>query len=322
MTILGSRCPWNALFPALAGALFLSAMLTAPAAGQGNPSGLRLSLDIGKSEAVVGEPIYATLTLTNEGTAALPVFPDLYPEVGVGAIEIRHEGSVELFRPMGVDDVDTQVQELPPGQSLSATFPIFFGGPGWTFTSPGSYQLTGMYRHPTAGPSGVLSSSPVVLTMVEGGAAGALLTDDSPASYEAGLYMLWEGGDHLRRGIARLQTLIEEYPNQIQADYARLSLGLSLSRGFRDYSIGKVRPPDYVRAKALLEPINEGRLQPFAGLRKVLAEAQVMLALDDDRRARAAADRAIAIVRQHPALSNEIDQMIRIAPRLEPLLKR
>ena len=322
MTMLERRRAWGSLSLAIAGTFALVAITISPAAGQADPSDLRLSLDIGKSEVVVGEPIYATLILTNGGTSPVPVFPDLYPEVEVGAIEIRRDGATERFRPTAVDDVETQVQELAAGQSVSATFPIFFGVKGWVFTEPGSYELTGLYSHPTAGPSGQLRSAPVALSVVDGGPAGALLTDGNPGGREAGLFMHWEGGDHLRHGIAVLETVIEQYPNALQAHYARLSLGLSFSRGFRDYSIGKVRPPDLERARTLFAPINDARLQPVAALQKALAEALVMLAFDNRELARAAAERATAIVRQRPALSDQIDQMIQVAPDLEPFLKR
>lgn len=312
------RCGLSALAGLGAGLWLLAASL--PAAAQA--PGLSLTLDIGKREVVVGEPVYATLTLTNRGATPRPVFPDLYPEVGVGAVAIAHEGRSAVFTPIGVDDVETQVRQLAPGQSVSATFPIFFGASGWTFRSPGSYQLTGLYRHPTAEPGGEIRSPAVTLSVAPGGAAGALLTEGDKAGEEAGLFMTWQGGDHLRRGIARLETLIDGYPEQIQADYARLALGLSLSRGFRDYSIGKVRPPDYQRSRALLLAIGEERLQPYAALERSLALTRIGLALDDPQLTRAAANRAVGLTQERPAFSDRIDLAVEIDQRLAPLLKR
>ncbi|WP_193369317.1 hypothetical protein [Pelagibius marinus] len=293
-----------------------------PAAAQAPGGALRLTLDIGKPQVVVGEPVYATLTLTNTSKQSQPVFPDLYPEVGVGAVAISYQGRSALFVPIGVDDVETQVSELAPGQSISATFAIFYGAGGWTFPAPGSYQLTGHYRHPSLGEDRELRSEPVTLNVAAGGPAGDLLTEDSKAGDEAGLFMLWEGGDHLRRGIAHLETLIERYPEQIQADYARLALGLSLSRGFRDYSIGKVRPPDYQRSRALLSRLGRAPLQPFSALQLQLALARIGLALNDTPQAQASADRASAIVQDRPAFADRLDLAVEVEPRLGPLLKR
>lgn len=322
MTTFKRACPKGSLSLALMGALCWIAVTATPAAGQAGPGDLSLSLDIGKSEVLVGEPIYATLTLANRGNGPVPVFPDLYPEVEVGAIEIRRGDAAELFRPTAVDDVETQVQDLPAGQSVAATFPIFFGAQGWVFTEAGTYVLTGLYTHPTAGPDGQLRSPAVTLKVADGGPAGALLTDGKAGSRDAGLFMHWEGGDHLRRGIALLETLIESYPKALQTNYARLSLGLSLSRSFRDYSIGKVRKPDYERARRFLAPIDDARLQPVTGLRKALGDARIAFALNDRGQAQKAAERARAIVQERPALSGQIDEAIQVAPDLEPLLKR
>ncbi len=316
--------------PSPRGLLFLPAVLAAlwllaaalPAAAQAPASALRLTLDIGKAQVVVGEPVYATLTLTNTSKQSQPAFPDLYPEVGVGAVAISYQGRSALYVPIGVDDVETQVGELAPGQSISATFAIFYGAGGWTFPAPGSYQLTGHYSHPSLGESRELRSEPVTLDVASGGPAGNLLTEDSKAGGEAGLFMLWEGGDHLRRGIAHLETLIERYPEQIQADYARLALGLSLSRGFRDYSIGKVRPPDYQRSRALLSRLGRAPLQPFSALQLHLALARISLALDDAQLAQASADRASGIVQERPAFADRLDLAVEVEPRLGPLLKR
>lgn len=316
--------------PSRRGRFFPSCVLAAlwllaaalPAAAQAPASALKLTLDIGKPQVEVGEPVYATLTLTNTSKRSQPAFPDLYPEVGVGAVAVSYQGRSALYVPIGVDDVETQVSELAPGQSVSATFAIFYGAAGWTFPAPGSYQLTGHYRHPSLGETQELRSAPVTLNVASGGPAGSLLTEDSKAGDEAGLYMLWEGGDHLRRGIAQLEMLIERYPEQIQADYARLALGLSLSRGFRDYSIGKVRPPDYQRSRALLSRLGRAPLQPFSALQLNLALARIGLALDDAQAAQASADRASGIVQERPAFADRLDLAIEVEPRLGPLLKR
>ncbi len=316
--------------PSSRGLLFLPGALAAlwlfaaaqPAAAQAPASALKLTLDIGKPEVVVGEPVYATLTLTNTSKRSQPVFPNLYPEVGVGAVAISYQGRRALFVPVGVDDVETQVRELPPGQSVSSTFALFYGAPGWTFPVPGSYELTGLYRHPSLVENQELRSEPVTLSVASGGPAGNLLVEDSKAGAEAGLFMLWEGGDHLRRGIAQLETVIDRYPEQIQADYARLALGLSLSRGFRDYSIGKLRPPDYQRSRTLLSRLGRAPLQPFSALQLHLALARISLALDDAQLAQASADRASGIVQERPAYADRLDLEIEVEPRLGPLLKR
>lgn len=302
-----------------AGWLLVTAL---PAAAQAPQSALGLTLDIGKRQVVVGEPVYATLTLTNNSDRPQPVFPDLYPSVGVGAVAIGYQGRFAQFIPIGVDDVEIQPRPLAPGQSVSATFAIFYGAGGWTFPTPGSYELMGIYRHPTVEPEGEIRSQTVSLTVAPGGPAGELLTEDSKAGEEAGLFMLWEGGDHLRRGIARLETVIERHPEQIQADYARLALGLSLSRGFRDYSIGKVRPPDYQRSLALLQRLGETDLQPFAALQRHLALARIGLALDDPQRAQASAERAAAIAQERRGFAEQLDLAVEVEPRLAPLLKR
>jgi hypothetical protein len=293
-----------------------AAMLAAssPSRAQDAQSPLRITLDTGKRDFELGEPVYATVTVTNAGSVPTAVFPNLYPEVGVVGIEIAFAGEApEPFVPLAVDDVETTTQELAPGASLSVVFPIFYGAKGWTFARPGAYTLHATYAHARTGSA---LSEPVTIQVRPGTGAGSFLLAEGPAGDEAGRFLLWQAGDHLRRGIARLETLIERYPDSVPADHARLALGKSLSEAFRDYSIDRVRPPDYARALELVGPIEVARLAPYPTLQVDLIEARAYSGLGQDDRATAAARRAVEAVRARPAFRSEAELMLEATPAL------
>ncbi len=274
-------------------AVALLLLTVVPATAQNAPS-LRLSLDVGDSSFELGEPVHASLTLANVGKGSVTVFQNLYPEVGVAGVEIgSSSGKADAFVPLSIDDVDTQPEPLDSGASATAVFPIFYGANGWTFAAPGTYRLTAFYRHPSAGSETLRSETVTIRIEADPSGAAADLMQGEGARKEAALFLVWEGGDHLRKGISDLETLIERYPGSGAADHARLALGTSLSRSFRDYSIGKVREPDYPRALRYLEAVDEKRFKGYPGVQQSLSKARCLAGLDRGEEARGAAARAM-----------------------------
>lgn len=279
-----------------------------PSMAQNAPS-FRLSLDVGDSTFELGEPVHASLVLTNEGEDSVTVFQNLYPEVGVAGIEIGGaSGEARIFVPLSIDDVDDQPEPLESGAFATAVFPIFYGANGWTFAAAGRYRLTAFYEHPSVGGGEKLVSETVTITIEPdpSGAAADLMQGEG-ARDEAALFLVWEGGDHLRKGISDLETLIESYPGSGAADHARLALGTSLSKSFRDYSIGKVREPDYARALGYLEAVDETRFKGYPGVQQSLSRARCLAGLDREEEARNAAAKALDLSGGQPALRERLD---------------
>jgi len=53
--------------------------------------------------------------------------------------------------------------------------------------------------------------------------------------------LLFEGGDHLVNGIKNITELAEKYPNTVLGAYANASLGIHLSKDFKDLVQNKIQ---------------------------------------------------------------------------------
>src|SRR5215212_2454448 len=58
---------------------------------------------------------------------------------------------------------------------------------------------------------------------------------------EQALFLLFEGGDHLVNGIKNITELAEKYPNTVLGAYANASLGIHLSKDFKDLVQNKIQ---------------------------------------------------------------------------------
>jgi len=292
----------------LALALWLgSALAGAPAAAQTSGEGLRLTLEPGEAALVLGEPAYATVTLYNAGSEAVTILPDL--TLTSGFVEIRvdpPEGEAFEFTPLAVDDVEVARAELAPGDEIAEVVQVFFGGRGWTFDRPGSYTLTATYRVPGGTQ---VRSEPATVNVAEGDSAGRSLLSAQPETLrQTGKFLVWQQGDHLRRALARLEEIVERYPDSQVADYARLAMGINLSESFYDYTAGGVRKARPAEALRWLEGVRETSLPPVQRLRLHMALSRSYAALGRQAEAAAALGRARELAADRPALETLLEE--------------
>ncbi len=262
---------------------------------------LYLTLQLDKETVVLGEPVYLTATLKNQSTKSVAIFPSLFPEDSGLQIEvIGADAKPRSFMPYSLDLNDFTLNELPPGESISAAFSIFYGGRGWTFPNVGIYKISAVFSNPAQGTVMVKSDS-VELTVEEDDGGGEFLLQGGTASQEAGKFLMWQSGDHLRAGIAHLKSLIEQYPKSILADYSRLALAHNLSRPFRDYGINKVRKANPSIARKYLEEIIFERLTPYLQVDYIVTESRSYAAQGNIERARIILLRADFLIEKQPA---------------------
>ncbi len=248
---------------------------------------LQLTLQADKAKFVLGEPVYLTIRLRNTGTTTLTVYKQLRPEEGMVHIEITApDGRGIGFAPLTMLDVDTPIEDLGRGAEVSAVFPVFYGANGWTFRQPGDYTLQAVYHAGAQNKTDALRSNSLTITITPGGAAGEFLFELEEASHEAGKFLLWQSGDHLRKGIARLESLLDQFPDSLLADYVQLALGINLSRSFTNYAAKSVRPPDYGAALAHLQKVRENQLPSYLKVQRRLAQARCYVRLGKHREAR------------------------------------
>lgn len=253
------------------------ALIVLPAsalAQQEQRSELVLTLDTHKSSYVLGEPVYVTVHLKNESAKSAQVRTSLRPSAGFLTVQVRaaEERAAREFIPLAIGDFELPVTTLGPGQSMNDTFPIFFGGYGWTFPDTGSYEISA--RHAAPGMARQLSP-PVTITVTRGRGAGTyLFSRPKEDQIETGKFLIWQQGDHLRRAQATLDEIVTQYPDSPVSDYARLATGISLSRPFHDYSIGRVRPAQPDLALELLNAVPDKTLPDLLKLKRQLALAR------------------------------------------------
>lgn len=236
-------------------------------AAQSPSPGLELSFELGKTDYVLGEPIFARATITNVSDQPLRVAPQLDPQFTYGHIVVETPAGDTLgLKPLAIacSRGDLQVETLAPGDSRTQDFPIYFGSQGSLFTEPGTYKVELLYRGITED-SGRVDAEPVYLTVHGGGEdienAAALAMDG-----EAGLFMMWGEGDHLTQGIANLELLTQLYPQSPITDAARFAMGRNASVDFMNGVTRTERKADPAQALRHLGPLVQDLLSGDAML--------------------------------------------------------
>lgn len=278
---------------------------------------LELTLDLGKADLSLGEPVYATVRLVNVGPKPVEVVKLLDPQTGAIQIDVS-----SLTRPRFVflplfytDAVHTQTT-LTPGEAVVAVFPVFYGALGWTFDRPGAYRVTAEYR-PSGGPqTDRIRSRAADVTVADESGVGASFLTGSSAGEEAAKFLLWQRGDQLQAGQALLTALLTQHPESRLADYALLAFGRNLSRSFRNYAVGKVREADCESALSYFQRVRSDRLPVFLQIQQRLDEARCLIKLSRPAEARASMERAERLRSGRPEFHLLFQQAIRLEPAL------
>jgi hypothetical protein len=133
--------------------------------------------------------------------------------------------------------------KLDPGKSIHGNAKIFYGSNGYTFPDPGVYKIKAVY-HGLVYPSKVIESNIIEVKI----RAPKNKEEEEQVNLikgeEQALFLLFEGGDHLVNGIKNITELAEKYPNTVLGAYANASLGIHLSKDFKDLVQNKIRKPN------------------------------------------------------------------------------
>lgn len=304
------------------GTVLALALLAGHGLAQDRPgsASLELKLEIGKTTLVFGEPVYATVRLINTGQAPVKVSRLLDPQTGGVHIEVASPSRPRfIYLPLFVSDaVETRASALAPGEEIAAAFPIFYGALGWTFHRPETYGIVAGYGYSSGAQHVLVQSNPVSVAVVDEGGAGSLLMGGTPASEEAGKFLLWQRGDHLEAGQALLTDLLKTFPDSPVADYARLAFGRNLSRSFRNYAVGRIRPADCEAALEYFRKVRTDRLPALLQVQQHLDEARCLTRLSKPDQAEASLKQAKQADGDRP----EFRRLFQQAVRLEPALMR
>lgn len=313
-----ARPPVSLLRAPCARLAFFFAFTVAPMTTEAQqPSPLRLTIEAARPAVTLGEPVYVTARLLNQGTAAARVVPLLKPNDGLLVVSISGPQNERLgFVPLSATDTDDGPADLAAGAQLAATFPVFFGASGWTMRTPGTYTLRARFTvHDGSGRPREIQSEAITVRVGDGSPVLArTLLSNTAASIQAGKFLVWNGGDHLAEG----QTLLAGLPAQAAGapviDHYRLALGRSLARPFKDYAKGAVRAPDHQRAVAELEQARDSVLPTYLTVQKYISLAASYQALGRAADATRTATTARTLIGERAELVELREQLNRASP--------
>lgn len=217
-------------------------------AGSAVAQNLEFKILADKTDFALGEPVIFFMTLKNAGPAAADVMLPLDPMAGYVVFTIKDpQGRESAFTPWAHGDPAAPYHKLQPGQVITEDAKIFFGSSGWTFSSPGTYLVRAAYL-------GSAQSNAASITIRQ-----PATNDERQAadlflqSKEVGYFLIFEGGDHLRDGVNRLEQAANRFPNSPLASYANLALGKSFLEDFANFKERRLRKADPQRAIRYLQ---------------------------------------------------------------------
>lgn len=216
---------------------------------------IEFKLEIGKKDYLLGEPVVAYMDIINSGSEPVEVIKKLDPEFGIVKFIIKKQNEETVFRPYMVVDSLPEKVTLKPGSRISGSGKIFYGGKGWTFNSPGNYQIKATYSGLVEDPDKVIESNTAEVQIRSPSSDEEKDQVNLIMGDEQGLFLLFQGGDHLSDGISNLKELTTKYPQSDLAGYADIALGTNYSKDFKNFQKNEVRKADKEKS---LEYLREG----------------------------------------------------------------
>ncbi len=240
-------------------------------------SPLKLRLRTPKPSFVVGEPVVLTVQLFNSGSVARQVVPLFGPEYRFLTVSVKAPGD-DRYKPFRSavlrDGRQHRMSLLGAGESMYAEAKIFFGADGWTFEEAGNYMVQADFPATIDLGGDRIRSEPLQITVTDppssaSATARDILLDptDKRLGTQQGLYLLFEGGEHLTEGSNAMRRLLEEVPDAEQAPAVRLALARSaLEPTLLPGARGKPAP-NLEDAMMFLDGLPDAGLPPLSLLR-------------------------------------------------------
>src|SRR5438552_7580068 len=210
---------------------------------------------------LLGQPVVVLVILQNNGEKPVKVpTQELAPEYNHVRLWIRHPaGREEELRPPVHYEGPGQIHALEPGKFVFDFAKIFYTSQGPLFREPGWHSVRGLYVF-----RGVTAESSVLSFRV--------IAPDDPAEHqqamllvqdEASLFMYFDGGSHLKRGLAWLQSAADLKPDSLLAGYAWYALGRNLTRDSYDNRERSWSPADLRTSIEYLSKAKRAPLSPY-----------------------------------------------------------
>ncbi|MCZ6809434.1 MAG: S8 family serine peptidase [Proteobacteria bacterium] len=243
-------------------------------------SPLRLRIGTAKEVYLVGEAVSLAVAVVNTSDTPQEVIPLLSPEYGFLNVLIRGptQEQFQPFKPPVLRGARMArlSRTLAPNDVMIDDARVFFSSGGWTFATPGDYEIQATFPADTAFSSDIIRSETLLVTIEPPTTeptkrASRLLFDKGGLRFgiEQGLYLYMGGGDHLSYGADRLRQLVHEFPLAAQADPAKIALANEALRPTIDQARGGRPEPRLDEAQQYLRGLQEMENVPGVSLMRV-----------------------------------------------------
>lgn len=196
-------------------------------------SGLTLSLSTHKDAFSLGEPVVLELTLGTTDVGGRSVHTWLHPNFGMVNVVInKPNGELVAYEPLIDHLVGERLGTIDKEHPAKESAYIGFGRDGFYFDQPGYYRVRAAYA--------ALDGSEVLSDIITIRVRHPVTRDDDKLAdlfmgEDQGtlLYLLGSDDDSLRNGNQAFHEVLEDYPDNYMANYARLIMGVNASRNFK-----------------------------------------------------------------------------------------
>lgn len=211
-----------------------SSIFRDPTAG-GTRSNLSMELVPTKRQFQFTEPVTLELSLSNHTNLPMPV-GRLSPAYGDVDFLIRKpNGVVQRYQPP-LFKCEATPSVLEGGEKKSHVTSLAVGANGFTFDTPGRYEITAVV--PDASSGVMIVADPVDIWVSYPEKADEQIAHRVFTS-DAALFLYMGGGEHLRNAKDALNEVVVEHPQHPFAAHANLVLGLNALAGQKSIEKGK-----------------------------------------------------------------------------------
>lgn len=225
-----------------------SSVFNDPTAG-GTRSNISLEINETKKVYQYTEPVTVEVGVKNFSPNNIAI-GRLSPAYGdIRYIIRKPSGTILQYKPP-IYKCEMSKDELAGGQSKTHLTSLAVSADGFTFDTPGQYEITAAIPDPSSGT--LVISRPVSVWI-----AYPDRTDEGVASRiferEAGLFLYMAGGEHLEKGKQAMEEVTERYPEHPFAVHANLVLGLNKMAGQKRGVTGEIIQADLTGALPYLK---------------------------------------------------------------------
>ncbi|HKO42394.1 MAG TPA: hypothetical protein VJU84_03840 [Pyrinomonadaceae bacterium] len=256
-----------------------SSIFRDPTAG-GTRSNLSMELVPTKRQFQFTEPVTLELALSNHTNEPMPV-GRLSPAYGDVDFVIRKpNGVVQRYQPP-LFKCEATPSVLAGGESKKHVTSLAVGADGFTFDTPGRYEITAVV--PDASSGVMIVAEPVDIWIhypekIDEQIAHRVFTSD------AALFLYMGGGEHLTKAKGALNEVAERYPDHPFAAHANLVLGLNALAGQKSAVARTVTTSKPDEARAYLERALRSEVFSPAATERLKATIDLTMDGGDNRR--------------------------------------